>query len=272
MDETRRSARKGATALLLARHNHPDPRSQLTSRQRLRTVSSVKMRAVEEDPAVTVAAAPAPAAHPAVTTLPATFRRFPSSRTLPTLQLLRHLFSIALAAALLAVPHATQAQGTQSGKTSKPASRQMRAVPTEKIIPLLPKPPQGWTGETPGGSTTANEGFSITTAGCTYRQAEAEDAPAVTVNITDTAGNKQVLDTATAAWSTTSESEEGYAKSITIDGHRGFEQYETNIKTGNLWLMVKDRFLVHVEVTGLPPEELQIWLKRVDLKKLAALK
>jgi hypothetical protein len=36
--------------------------------------------------------------------------------------------------------------------------------------------------------------------------------------------------------------------------------------------MVAKRYFVQIELTNLEPKELQDWIKRVDLKKLAALK
>jgi len=164
---------------------------------------------------------------------------------------------------------AGDAQQNAKAAASPPA---VRATDFSKVIPLLPEPPQGWTADKPDGSTTDTEGFSITTAGRTYRQGTAEDVPTVSINITDTASNKQFLDTATAAWNATSEATDGYTKAVTIDGNRGFEQFEKDARTGNLWVVVNGRYLVQVEITNLPPEELQAWIKRVDLKKLAALK
>ncbi len=66
--------------------------------------------------------------------------------------------------------------------------------------------------------------------------------------------------------------DEGYTKSINLDGTPGFETYEKEGKHGTLWLMVAKRYLLQIETNGQEANELQEWLKRIDLKKLAEIK
>ena len=42
--------------------------------------------------------------------------------------------------------------------------------------------------------------------------------------------------------------------------------------TATLWLLVAKRYFLQIETTGQDPKDLQEWLKRVDIKKLAELK
>ena len=65
---------------------------------------------------------------------------------------------------------------------------------------------------------------------------------------------------------------EGYSKPVTIDGNPGFEAYEIEGKHSTLWVMVAKRYFVQIELQGADPKELQDWIKRVDLKKLAEIK
>lgn len=59
------------------------------------------------------------------------------------------------------------------------------------------------------------------------------------------------------------------AKSINVGGTPGFETFEKEGKHGRLWLMVAKRYFVQIETTSQEANELQDWLKRIDLTKLA---
>ena len=59
---------------------------------------------------------------------------------------------------------------------------------------------------------------------------------------------------------------------FTIDGNPGFEAYEKESKHATLWVMVAKRYFVQIELTNLDPKDLPEWIKRVDLKKLSAIK
>jgi hypothetical protein len=152
------------------------------------------------------------------------------------------------------------------------ATKQLEPVHFSKLIPLLPAAPSGWTARDPEGSTMDAAGFKMTTVERAYAKGEAENAPSVSVNIIDCASNKQFHDATTAMWSFSQESTEGYMRSVGMDGNPGFETYDKNNRSGQLWVVVGQRFFVHIETTNLDPAELQAWMKWIDLKKLAALK
>jgi hypothetical protein len=152
------------------------------------------------------------------------------------------------------------------------AAKPLEAIHFSKIIPLLPAPPDGWKGADPDGSTTDLGGFKMTTVGRTYTKGEGDEVPTASLNIIDYANNKQFYDATTAAWNFSQETTTGYMKSVKIGDFPGFETYDKNGKSGQLWVVVAGRFFVHVETTNLDPAELQTWMKLIDLKKLAALK
>jgi hypothetical protein len=141
-----------------------------------------------------------------------------------------------------------------------------------KLIPFLPAAPEGWTAEKPDGSTIDTPELKISTAGCSYAKGDADDAPTASINITDASGSRDYATATTAAWNVTSETAAGFDKPVAIDGNRGFEHYEKEGQTSTLWVIAGGRFFVQIELTHLDPTELQVWLKKIDLKKLAALK
>ena len=141
-----------------------------------------------------------------------------------------------------------------------------------KLLPILPEAPSGWTADKPEGSTSDVGGFKITNVHRDYHKGEGNNAPLVSISILDSAANPDYVTATTATWKTSSESLEGYSKSVTIDGNPGFEAYEREQKHASLWVMAAKRYFVQIEVQNLEPKELQEWIKRVDLKKLAEIK
>jgi hypothetical protein len=146
------------------------------------------------------------------------------------------------------------------------------AVDYQDLIPLLPAPPEGWTADKPEGSTEDVGGFRITNVHRDYRKGEGDKAPTAAISILDSIANPDYVSATTAAWNSKSETNEGYGKSVTIDGNPGFEAFEKESKHATLWVMIANRYFVQIELQTQDPKELQGWAKRVDLKKLAEIK
>jgi hypothetical protein len=146
------------------------------------------------------------------------------------------------------------------------------AVDYQKLLPILPEPPSGWTADKPEGSTDDVGGFKITNVHRDYRKGDGEKAPSAAISILDSVANPDYVSATTEAWKTNSDSSEGYAKSVSIDGNPGFETFEKETKHAALWVMIADRYFVQIELQNQEPNELQEWIKHIDLKKLAAIK
>ena len=146
------------------------------------------------------------------------------------------------------------------------------AVDYQKLLPVLPEPPSGWISDKPEGSTEDVGGFKITNVHRDYRKGDGEKAPSAAISILDSVANPDYVKATTEAWKNNSDTSEGYAKSVTIDGDPGFETFEKETKHAALWVMIADRYFVQIELQNQEPNELQEWIKRIDLKKLAAIK
>jgi len=146
------------------------------------------------------------------------------------------------------------------------------AVDYQKLLPILPDAPQGWTADKPEGSTEDVGGFRLTNVHRDYRKGEGDNVPTAAISILDSVANPDYVSATTAAWNNTSETSEGYSKSITINGNPGFEAFEKDTKHATLWVMIANRYFLQIELQNQDPKELQGWVKRVDLEKLAALK
>ncbi len=145
-------------------------------------------------------------------------------------------------------------------------------VDYNKLLPLMPEPPAGWKADKPEGSTMDVGGFKLTNVHRDYQKGEGDKVPSAAISILDSAANPDYVAATTAAWSFKSDTIEGYSKPVTIDGNPGFEAYEIEGKHSTLWVMVAKRYFVQIELQGADPKELQDWIKRVDLKKLAEIK
>lgn len=140
------------------------------------------------------------------------------------------------------------------------------------LLPLLPEPPAGWKAEKAEGSTDDLGDTKITTVHRDYDKGDAKDAPTTSISILDSVANPDYVELTTGGWKLTENTPEGYTKPVEIGGNPGFETFETNGKHGTLWLLVAKRYFLQIETTGQDAKDLQDWLKRIDLAKLAAVK
>src|SRR5215472_752283 len=143
------------------------------------------------------------------------------------------------------------------------------AVDYQKLLAILPESPSGWTADKPEGSTEDVGGFKITNVHRDYHRGEGEKAPSATATIIDLVAVPDQVSATTEAWNNNSESQDGYGKSVKVDGNPGFEAFEKEGKHSTLWVMIANRYFVQIELQDQDPKELQGWVKRVDLKKLA---
>src|SRR5947208_13920775 len=80
----------------------------------------------------------------------------------------------------------------------------------QKLLPILPDAPPGWTADAPDGSTAAVGGFRITNVHGDHRKGEGDKAPTAAISILDSVANPEYVSATTAAWTTTSATRERY--------------------------------------------------------------
>jgi hypothetical protein len=148
----------------------------------------------------------------------------------------------------------------------------VEVVDFSKLLPILPNPPEGWTADKAEGSTDDIGGTKITSAHRDYKKGDGDTAPTTSISILDSAANPDYVSSTTAAWNMSTSTPEGYTKTLTIEGMPGFETFENEDKHGTLWLMVAKRYVLTIETQNQEAKDLQDWLKRIDLKKLAGVK
>ena len=154
----------------------------------------------------------------------------------------------------------------------EPAPLIPSVVDFSKLIPFLPEAPATWTADKAEGSTDDIGGTKITSVHRDYKKGDGDTAPTTSISILDSAANPEYVSSTTAAWSMSTSTPEGYTKTLTIEGMPGFETFENEGKHGTLWLMVAKRYVLTIETQNQEAKDLQDWLKRIDVKKLAGVK
>ena len=174
----------------------------------------------------------------------------------------------------VALPLAGVAQPPPPGQDSTPAAKAAAGsvVDYKQLIPILPEPPQGWKADEAEGSSDDLGDAQISSVHRDYTKDELGDAPTSSISILDSVASPEYVEATTAGWTLNETTGEGYTKSVNIEGTPGFETYENEDKHGSLWILVAKRYFLQIETMGQDPNGLQEWLKRIDLKKLAATK
>src|SRR5437588_12416523 len=67
------------------------------------------------------------------------------------------------------------------------------AVDYQKLLPILPQPPQGWTADKAEGSTEDVGGFRITNVHRDYHKGEGENAPTAAISILESVANQDYV-------------------------------------------------------------------------------
>jgi hypothetical protein len=152
------------------------------------------------------------------------------------------------------------------------AQQAAEPVHYSKLLPFLPDKVAGFVADKPKGSTTSAMGLKLTEVSRVYHRGSARASDTVTVKITDGAGNPFFAAAYADAKQFSNESPEGYQKGFTLDGYPAIEQYTHATKEGSLSVLIADHDLVEISVKGLDSATLQEWWKKIDAKKLAALR
>ncbi|ACT95517.1 hypothetical protein [Dyadobacter fermentans] len=144
-------------------------------------------------------------------------------------------------------------------------------VDFRKLKDLLPEKVAGMARTEATGEKTGAMGFTVSTAQAKYKGSD----NTLNIEIVDTGGIAGVSTMALAAWSIAEidkETTTGYERTTQIDGHKAFEKYNNESKSGEVNVLVADRYVVNVEGDNVSVDELKEALKDIDLAKLGELK
>ncbi len=142
-------------------------------------------------------------------------------------------------------------------------------VDFQKLKELMPDKVLGLSRSDLSGQKTGLSGFNMSIAEAKY----SGDSKDVQISIIDAGGSTLAL-SGLAIWANTEmerESDEGYERTTKIKGYKGFEKYDKNNKSGQLSLLVENRFIITIQVNGLNEGDPRQVLDKIDLGKLKRL-
>ena len=158
-------------------------------------------------------------------------------------------------------------------KASKMGDREaVDPVDFRKLKELLPDKIAGLSRTEASGEKSGAMGFTVSSAEALYQN---DNGESVKIEIIDTGGLAGVSTMTLAAWSIAEidkETTEGYEKTTTLEGYKAFENYNNKSKSGELNVLVEERYIVDIEGNKLTMEQLKEVLKSLNLSKLAGLK
>lgn len=145
-------------------------------------------------------------------------------------------------------------------------------VDFKRLQEALPAAPAGFKRSDLQGSKTAMGEMKFSHAQARY---ENEEGASLDIQILDYGSLKSSVAAASYAWTAMDinhETATGYTRTTTYNGRRGFEEYDSEGKSGQFWIVVGDRYIVNVDGNNLPMEQIKAAMDGVDLAKLAALR
>jgi hypothetical protein len=139
--------------------------------------------------------------------------------------------------------------------------QQLKATLPETLVGLKRT---GLTGEKAGAM-----GMVFSRAEATYESQDAETR--LTVRVVDNAGLAGAAAAAQVAWATVEvekETDNGYEKSVTVDGFKGMERYQKDSRSGSVCVLIQGRFVIEVEASGVESATLRKLTKELPLSKI----
>ncbi len=140
-------------------------------------------------------------------------------------------------------------------------------VSFQELKELLPSELAGIPRTEAQGESNGSMGFKISVAKAKYEK----DDKNLDVDIMDLGGVGGFAVAGLAAWTlaeSEKETDNGYERTIKLDGHKGFEQYNNADKSGELKLFINERFLVSLEGRNLSMDEIKSAFRQMDFSKL----
>lgn len=123
------------------------------------------------------------------------------------------------------------------------------------------------------GEKTAAMGINISKAEADYKEENSNKR--IDIEITDLGNISGLSAFATYGWFMTEidkETEDGYEKTFTYKGNKGFEKYNNKYKDGDLSVLVAKRFIVEINGSNVTMDEMKAALDMIDISKLESMK
>lgn len=172
-------------------------------------------------------------------------------------------------AAAAGMEHAAQAMNKMAEAMAKGGQAGTRAlVDFRELKKLLPEKVGAFERKSATGEKAGAMGMGVSKARGEYQTAAGEK---LRIEILDTAGMAAMMAFGLGAVEIDKETEDGYERTVTLDGYKGLEKYNGKSKRGELKLLVGNRFIVEIDGRGVSMDAVSEARKSLDLGALAAL-
>jgi hypothetical protein len=134
---------------------------------------------------------------------------------------------------------------------------------------MLPDKAAGIPNTDKSGETAGAMGIKVSTAEAEYKDGDKR----IEMTIIDTGGFGMAM-MSFAQWSTVTvdkESDDGYERTTTIEGHKAFESWNSKSNSGEVAVIVNKRFVVQADGRNVDMKDLKKAVKSVDFNKLEKL-
>jgi hypothetical protein len=152
------------------------------------------------------------------------------------------------------------------------AGKKVETVPYQELKALLPESLPGMKRSNATGEKSSAMGMQISNAEGRYRS---DDGNSATIKITDIGSMAGLAGMTAYAWARVDvdrESDNGYEKTTMFNGYKAREKYDNQNKSGEISVLVGDRFVVEVDGRGVDMDAIKSNLGKVDLGKLNSMK
>jgi hypothetical protein len=180
--------------------------------------------------------------------------------------------SIAPAVGVLA-DHHEKDEKKQDPKAAPATTQKVQPVDFRKLKDLMPAELGGLKRGKVDGERTAMGEFKLSQARATYGDDTKENVPTISVDISDYGAMPGMQGLAFwAGQEIDQEGDEGYTRTVKVQGHTALEQYTNEGKSGSLQVSVANRYFVNVNSSNLSAEEFKKLAEQLPVQKLAELK
>jgi hypothetical protein len=151
-------------------------------------------------------------------------------------------------------------------------NKKVETVDYKELKALLPESLPGMKRTDASGEKSSAMGMQISNAEGRY---SADNGGSMTVKITDIGSMTGLAGMAAYTWARVDvdrEGDDGYEKTSTIGGYKSHEKYSKSSKSGEMSVLVGDRFVVAVNGDNVDMDAIKGALGKVDLGKLNSMK
>ena len=152
------------------------------------------------------------------------------------------------------------------------AGKKVETVSYQELKALLPESLPGMKRTDATGEKSSAMGMQVSNAEGRY---SSDDGSSTTIKITDIGSMTGLAGMTAYAWAKVDidrESDTGYEKTTSFNGYKAHEKYDKSSKSGEISVLVGDRFIVEVDGSNVDMDAIKSTLGKVDLGKLNSMK